>query len=45
MNVTVDQFKHESWLSMIGMAIGYGAMLALVLVLFFIVPFLVVWLL
>lgn len=44
MELTVDQFKHESWLSIIGMGIGYVGMLALILVVLFIIPFLIVWL-
>ncbi|MFP4530911.1 MAG: hypothetical protein ACLFNC_06440 [Halodesulfurarchaeum sp.] len=44
MDLTVDQFKHDSWRSILGMGIGYVGLLALVLVVLFIIPFLIVWL-
>jgi len=44
MNLSVEEFKHESWRSIIGVGVGYAAMLALLLVGLFIIPFLVVWL-
>ncbi|MFB6085962.1 MAG: hypothetical protein ABEJ84_04025 [Halodesulfurarchaeum sp.] len=44
MDLTVDQFTHDSWLSIVGMGIGYVGILALVLVVLFVIPFLIVWL-
>ncbi|MFW6458123.1 MAG: hypothetical protein ACOCY6_01770 [Halodesulfurarchaeum sp.] len=41
MDVTVEQFKHESWRSMIGMGVGYLGLLLLVTVVLFLVPFFV----
>lgn len=44
MDLAVDQFEHESWRSMLGMGVGYAALLTLILVVLFVVPFLIVWL-
>jgi hypothetical protein len=44
MDLNVDQFRHASWQSVFGMVAGYAGMLALVLLVLFVVPFLIVWL-
>ncbi|AOW80164.1 hypothetical protein HTSR_0980 [Halodesulfurarchaeum formicicum] len=45
MELSADQFKHESWVSMIGMGAGYVAILALILVVLFLIPYAVMVLL
>jgi hypothetical protein len=44
MDLAVDQFEHESWRSILGMGVGYVALLAVILLVLFVVPFLIVWL-
>lgn len=42
MELNVDQFEHAAWQSFVGMVVGYVGLLALVLVVLFLVPFLIV---
>jgi len=38
-DVDIEQFKHDSWLTILATAVSYGVLLAIMTVLLFVVPY------